>query len=360
MTRAACAQIDLGALRDNLRRVREVVPHGRVMAVIKANAYGHGLVRVARALEGTDAYALACIEEALALRAAGIAGPLVLLGGFNGTEELRLASEQDLEVVVHHAFQLELLERSRVPRPVRAWLKVDTGMHRLGFAPAATRAAWERLQACPGVAGRVGLITHLASADDRDDPLTEAQLHAFRAAVAGIEGEHSIANSAGILGWPATHGNWVRPGIMLFGASPFPQGAAAAEGLRPVMTLTTRLIAINRCCAGERVGYGGTWTCPEDMAVGVAAIGYGDGYPRHAPSGTPVLVNGQRVSLVGRVCMDMILLDLRSAPHAQVGDPVVLWGKGLPVEEVAAHAGTIPYALLCGVTGRVRFTEHDG
>lgn len=355
--RAAKATIDLQALRHNLSRAREAAPSSRLMTVIKANGYGHGLLRVARALADADAYAVACLEEAMELREAGIATPIILLEGFVDVSELLLASRHEIEAVVHHPAQIEMLERTPLPRPVRVWLKVDSGMHRLGFAPAAATAAWRRLMGCAGVAARIGLVTHLANADDRRDPYTLTQLETFRSVLPEVDAERSIANSAGILGWPQTHSEWVRPGIMLYGVSPFVDGRGEQEGLIPVMTCDTRLIAVNHYRKGDAVGYGGSWICPEDMRVGVAAIGYGDGYPRHAASGTPVLVNGRRASLVGRVSMDMITIDLRSVPEAQVGDPVVLWGKGLPVEEVAQHSSTIAYELLCGLTQRVKFVE---
>lgn len=357
MTRAAQAVIDLAALRHNLRRAREAAPSSRVMTVIKANGYGHGLLRVARALADADAFAVACIEEAMELREAGIKTPIVLLEGFFDAPELLLASEHGFEPVVHHSTQIEMLERTRLVRPVRAWLKIDSGMHRLGFAPAVAADAWRRLRECPAVAARIGLVTHLANADDRGDSYTLMQLEAFRSALPGLEAERSIANSAGILGWPQAHAEWVRPGLMLYGASPFVAGSGEEEGLFPAMTLATRLIAVNHLKKGDAVGYGSSWICPEDMRVGVAAIGYGDGYPRHAKTGTPVLVNGMRTRLVGRVCMDMITVDLRGVPDAQVGDPVVLWGKGLPVEEVAQHSLTVAYELLCGITQRVKLVE---
>lgn len=357
MTRAAQATVNLKALQHNLRRAREAAPSSRVMTVIKANGYGHGLLRVARALADADAFAVACIEEAMELREAGIKTPIVLLEGFFDTAELLLASKHELEMVVHHLNQIEMLERTQLARPVRVWLKIDSGMHRLGFAPAVAADAWRRLRECAAVAARIGLVTHLANADDRSDSYTLMQLEAFRSALPGLEAERSIANSAGILGWPQAHAEWVRPGIMLYGASPFVAGRGEEEGLVPVMTIATRLIAVNHFRKGEAVGYGGSWVCPEDMLVGVAAIGYGDGYPRHAATGTPVLVNGIRVPLVGRVCMDMITVDLRGAPDAQVGDPVVLWGRDLPVEEVAQHSSTIAYELLCGISQRVKLVE---
>ena len=351
------ALIDLAALRHNLRRVREAAPGRRIMAIIKADAYGHGLIRIARALaSGVDSLGVARQEEAVRLRDAGIAQSITLLEGFLEAAELAVIDQQRLHVVVHRPEQITILEQAPLTQPLGVWLKVDTGMHRLGIAPAEAKSAWQRLQSCSGVE-TLGLMTHLANADDRGDNFTLRQLECFTEMTAGIDTPCSIANSAGILGWPASHAEWVRPGVMLYGVSPFTRGHGEEEGLQPVMTLCSRLIAVNLLHKGDAVGYGGSWVCPEDMPVGVIAAGYGDGYPRHAESGTPVLVNGRRVPLVGRVSMDMITVDLRSQPQAQVGDAVVLWGKGLPVEEIARCASTIPYELLCGVARRVEFVE---
>ncbi len=354
MTRATRAVIDLRALRHNLARVRQAAPSARVMAVVKSNGYGHGLVRAARAFADAQALAVTCLDEALELREAGLDAPIVLLEGFTAPADLRLLRAHALDCVIHHDTQLEMLDAAPRGAPLRIWLKVDTGMHRLGFAPARVGAVLQRLRECPHVEPRVRLITHLANADDRADPRTDAQVRRLLAAAEGFAGEMSIANSAGVLAWPQTHADWVRPGIMLYGVSPFLDEVAAAQDLKPAMTLHSALIAVNRFRQGDAIGYGGSWTCPEDMPVGVVAIGYGDGYPRHAPSGTPVLVNGRRVPLVGRVSMDMLCVDLRSQPQAMVGDPVVLWGEGLPVEEIARRAGTIGYELLCGVAPRVK------
>jgi len=312
--RASRVEIDLGALRHNLNCARRAAPQSRIMAAIKANGYGHGLVRVAGTLEPeADALAVACVNEALALREAGIKVPIVLLEGFFAADELPDIQRNGLETVVHHANQLNLLERAKLQAPVKVWLKVDSGMHRLGFLPEAVPAAWKRLRNCTG-ADVLGFMTHLACADDRADETTGQQLSAFRDATEDLKGLHSIANSAGVLGWPDTHGDWARPGIMLYGISPFLGGRGPDEGLRPAMTFRSELIAVNHLRGGDAVGYGGTWVCPEDMPVGVVAAGYGDGYPRHAPSGTPVLVNGRRVPLIGRVSMDMVTVDLREQP----------------------------------------------
>ncbi len=333
--------------------MRVATPGRRVAAAVKAEGYGHGLIRVARTLDA-DALAVACIEEALTLREAGIDRPILLLEGIFEAAELPLCARYGFEIALHHSEQVLMLERARLEPPLRVWLKIDTGMHRLGLLPEMVPVIEKRLRGCPAVAPEIGFMSHLARADERDCDATLQQLQIFQAATAGLPGERSLANSAGILGWPQTHFDWVRPGIMLYGASPFVDSLALDEGLRPVMTLSTRLIAIHRQRQGDPVGYGGMWVCPEDMDVGVAAVGYGDGYPRHAPSGTPVLVNGRAAALIGRVSMDMITLDLRQHPAARVGDPVVLWGEGLPVERIAQAAGTISYTLLCGITQRVR------
>jgi alanine racemase len=353
VSRPLRALVDADALAHNLERVRQAAPGRRVIAVIKADGYGHGLLRVADALDGADTFGLVTLDEALRLRTQGVRKPLLLLEGVFEAAELDTVARHGVDVVLHHRWQVDALESARLPAPVRVWVKLDTGMHRLGFPPAEARALADRLRGHGNVAPPVRFMTHLASADDPEDPATGRQLARLAAALAGLEAETSVANSAGVLAWPDTHAEWVRPGLMLYGASPFAGRTGADEGLRPVMTLETRLIAVNRIAAGEAIGYSGTWTCPEDLPVGVAAVGYGDGYPRHAPSGTPVLVNGVRVPLVGRVSMDMITLDLRPVPDARPGDPVVLWGEGLPVEEVARSAGTIAYPLLVGLTARV-------
>ena len=359
MSRATGALIDLGALRHNLRRVRELAPHSKVMAVVKANAYGHGIAAAAQALSETDAYAVASLEEALAIRGAGLKHPIVLLEGVFSAAELAEAAHQGCELVVHDSHQLELIEASKSKSTLSVWLKVDTGMNRLGFAADAVAEARRRLGAATAVRAPMRLMTHLSSADEVSNPKTLAQIEAFTAATAGIQAERSIANSAGIMAWPQSHADWVRPGSMLYGASPFTTKCGADDGLIPAMTVATALIAVKTLRKGESVGYGGAFVAPEDMILGIAAIGYGDGYPRHAPSGTPALVKGRRVPLVGRVAMDMIALDLRTLPSPQVGDTVIAWGPELPVEEIARAAGTIPLELLCGVTQRVKFNIVD-
>lgn len=357
MTRPARAVIDVAALQHNLGRVRAAAPHSRVLAMVKANGYGHGLARVARALAGADGFGVACVEEALALREAGIQKRILLLGGVFDASELALVDRHRLDVVVHDEIQVQWLERARLIRPLSVWLKVDTGMHRLGVHPDSVPRLWQRLLACAHVARPIHILSHLAGADARHDLQTTRQLACLSACTEGLAAELSVANSAAILTRPESHRDWVRPGIMLYGISPFPELQGLDHDLRPVMTLCTELIAVKHIAAGEAIGYGGTWRCPQAMPVGVAAIGYGDGYPRQAPSGTAVLVNGARVPLIGRVSMDLITLDLRSQPHARAGDRVVLWGRGLPIEELASRVGTIAYELVCRVASRVRFTE---
>ncbi len=357
MTRPTRALIDIKALRSNLQRAREAAPTARVLAVIKANGYGHGLIRSAEALHEADAFGVACLEEAVALRETGIAHPIVLLEGSFDAAELPEIARHRLSIVVHDERQLRELERSGLSKPISVWLKIDTGMNRLGFAPAQAAHAYRRLLACRAVAPRVRLMTHLARAEERDSPATAEQITLFHEATADLAGERSVANSAALLHWPDSHGDWVRPGLMLYGVSPFGDTVATQEGLRPVMGFFSRVIAVKSLRSGAAVSYGGSWVCPEDMAVGVVAVGYGDGYPRSIAPGTPVWLRGRRVPVIGRVCMDMLCIDLRGMDDVAVGEEVELWGPHLPVEEIARAAGTIPYELLCGVAPRVPFGE---
>lgn len=365
MSRAARAVIDLDALRHNLQRARAVNPEAKQFPVIKADAYGHGLLPVAQALiELVDGFAVASIEEALLLREAGIKQNILLLEGFFQTGELLQIQQYQLDIVVHHSAQLDALEnlakQQDIGKAINVWLKVDTGMHRLGFSIDEVTEAWQRLCCCTVVNQPSRLMTHLACADDFHNASSQHQIEAFNNILPDIQTERSIANSAGILGWVGSHADIDRPGIMLYGVSPFLNETGAERRLRPVMTLSSKLISIKQCKAGDAVGYGGDWICPEVMTVGVVAMGYGDGYPRHAPTGTPVLVNGVEVPLIGRVSMDMICVDLREQGTAKIGDEVVLWGEGLPAENVASAAGTIAYELFCSVTARVAHEYING
>jgi alanine racemase len=355
--RPAIATIDLAALRHNLAQARKRAASAKVVAVVKAKAYGHGAARVLPALAGAEMLGVACIEEALELRAAGARQPILLLEGVFEADELPLCAKGGFEIAVHEPGQVRMLEAARLEWPLVAWLKIDSGMGRLGFRPEAARAVWQRLADCAAVATGVRLMSHFAGADEPGDEGTPRQIARIEAL--DLPGERSLCNSAGVLAWPQAHKDWVRPGVMLYGVSPMSARTGPEEGLRPVMTLATRLIAVKEMRKGEPVGYGGAWQAPGAMRLGIAAMGYGDGYPRHAPSGTPVLVAGRPAALVGRVSMDMLAIDLSEHPDAQVGSPVILWGRDLPIETVARHAGTIGYELLCGVTGRVHVEVLD-
>jgi alanine racemase len=346
------ARIRLDALRRNLAVARRLAPAARVLAVIKANAYGHGLIEGARAFREADACGVARLDEALELRGAGIRQPIVVLEGVLSTAELDVAAIHDIELVIHSQPQLELLAGWN-GAPLGIWLKVDTGMNRLGFRPETVPAVWRRLASLRSIAPAPRVMTHLATADEPARALTAAQIQCFRSLTDGLGVERSVANSAGVLAWPDAHCDWIRPGVMLYGISPFADRKGAELGLEPAMTLTTSLIALRHVPAGETVGYGATWVAERDALIGIAAIGYGDGYPRHAGTGTPVLVSGREVPLAGRVSMDMIAVDVTGIEGVAVGDEVELWGARLPVERVARHAGTIAYELVCGISQRV-------
>ncbi len=356
MTRPVRADINLQALRYNLSVARDKAAGSQVMAVVKADAYGHGLVPVAQALDEADAFAVVSLEEAVQLRDAGIRQDILLLEGVFSGQELSDSIDYDLQLVVHCEEQLRWLEALPGDRRRVVWVKVDTGMHRLGFEPQLAREVWQRIKrlSAAGRGGELRWMSHFCCADDPAHPATDEQLARFIDLTGADGAPRSMANSAALLTRADANFDWVRPGIMLYGASPMLPGTTGADvELRAVMSLRSRLIAVHRRRKGDMLGYGQSWKCPQDMPVGVVAIGYGDGYPRHAPSGTPVLVNGTQVPLAGRVSMDMICVDLRNAPQARVGDDVVLWGSGLSAEAVAEHAGTISYELFCGVTPRV-------
>jgi len=323
------------------------------MAVIKADGYGHGIAAVANALTEADALAVASIDEALLIRkSAPDSPPICLLEGVFRIDELNEVFNSGLILVIHNEEQVRYLESSKTDSPVPVWLKIDTGMNRLGIDVTSFQDLYQRLQSCEAVS-QIGLMTHFACADDAQSPMTSAQLKKFELAVNGTTAARSAANSAGIVQWPDSHYQWVRPGIMLYGSSPVSGRSADELGLKPVMSLESELVALHRVKKGDSVGYGATWTAERDTTVGVVACGYGDGYPRHAGSGTPVLVNNQRQPLIGRVSMDMITVDIGDQPRAKIGDPVVLWGEELSVDEIAACANTISYELLCQVTRRV-------
>jgi alanine racemase len=350
MPRPIRANFKLSALRHNLGVARRVAPGRKIWAVVKADAYGHGLARAARELAGADGYALIDLDEAVRLREAGVNKPLLLLGGVFQPADLHIVDRYGLSIVVHDLEQILMLEHARLASQVPVCLKLNTGLNRLGFAGTEVRAAYSRLQAS-GKAAAISLMTHFADADGAAG--VGAQLARFGEWTAGLRGQVSLANSAAILRYPETHADWMRPGIMLYGCSPFGDQSAQALGLKPAMTLTSEVVAVRALQPGDRVGYGGTFEAAQAMRIGVVACGYADGYPRHAPSGTPVLVAGVRSGTVGRVSMDMLCVDLGSIPQARVGTSVTLWGEGLSADEVAASAGTVSYELLCALALRV-------
>ena len=359
MSRPSRVVIDKQALKHNFKHIQALAPHSKIMAIIKADAYGHGLVRVARTLSDADAFGVACLEEAEQLRTASITTPIVLLEGPHKAIDLNDIVKLNLDIVLHNEYQLDILEQSKLDEPLHVWVKIDTGMHRLGFPLSKIGEVLKRVANCKNIKKPYRLMTHLATANEESHPLTQHQLENFKQSCGDIEVEKTIANSAAVIGLPETHAEWIRPGLMLYGVSPMVNSDADDIGLKPVMTLESELISIQKLQKGEPVGYGATWRCPEDMPVGVVAAGYGDGFPRHAQSGTPVLVNGIRCALIGRASMDMLTIDLRNQPEARIGDRVVLWGESLPVEEIARHADTIPYELLCGVHKRLEFIERE-
>ena len=346
------ARIDLAALHDNLRVAQKLAPQSKIMAVLKANAYGHGLLRAANALTKAAGFAVLNIEDAISLREAGFDQTILLLEGFFDREELRLVHEYHLATVVHQQEQLRLLLQV-APGKLDVHLKINSGMNRLGFKPDDFSNAMSALRQAR--LSSLTLMTHFATADEPAG--VREQLTLFREITAGLSHPKSMANSAALIRYPETHADWVRPGIMLYGATPFPDRSAAEIRVKPAMTLSSAIIAIQNLQSGESVGYGSGFRADHSMRVGVIACGYADGYPRLAPTGTPVLVEGERVTTVGRVSMDMICVDLGKVPQARVGSSVELWGAGLPVDEVARCAGTVGYELLCAVAPRVPMTE---
>jgi alanine racemase len=357
MPRPLVATIDISALRHNLRIAKSHAPDTKIWAVVKANAYGHGLERGIRGFAEADGLALIEPENALRLRELGWQKPILLLEGIFDAADLETVVRAKLDFAVHCSEQIAWLEQARLSGPLDIHLKMNSGMNRLGFKPEAYRAAYRRLQAIP-VVRKITLMTHFANADDPLNPglPLQQQMQQFEQGAADLSDERSIANSAADLMHPELKSDWVRPGIMLYGASP---GGASAEqfGLKPAMTLSSKIIGVQRVGAGEAIGYGSRFVAAAPMVVGVVACGYADGYPRHAPNGTPVLVDGVRTVTVGRVSMDMFSVDLSHVPGAAVGSAVTLWGNGLPIDEVAHAAGTIGYELMCALAARVRVVD---
>jgi alanine racemase len=355
MPRPIRATISAAALAHNLAIARRHAGAAKVWAVLKANAYGHGLLRAAQALGDADGYAVLDFVDALKLRSAGVSKPILMLEGCFKPEDIALLSRHRLTPVIHSMDQIEMLEKTPAEAPIEAYLKVNSGMNRLGFAVDNVRLAWNALENSPSVS-KVTLMTHFADADG--DAGVAGQLQWFNELTQPFEAPRSLANSAALLRYPdETRGDWVRPGIILYGCSPFAFKSAEEIGLKPAMTLTTEIIGVQHLQAGERVGYGFTYEAGQEMTLGVVACGYADGYPRHAPSGTPVLVAGQRTRTVGRVSMDLICVDISDIQEAYIGTPVTMWGDGLPCDEVAQAAGTVSYELLCALAPRVPVVE---
>ncbi|MGB0733428.1 MAG: alanine racemase [Pontibacterium sp.] len=353
MARAATATIYLDAIRHNYRLAKQAHTAGKALAIIKANGYGHGAVKVAKALAPeADGFGVACIEEALELREAGINQPILLLEGFFSADELPTISEQSLWCAVHSFDQIEFIAKAQLSKPINVWLKMDSGMHRLGVKPSEYAKAYARLRALDNVSDII-LMSHFACADEPQSKVTSTQIATFFEASQGINAPISLANSAGLMAHKDARADWQRAGIMLYGATPFADSQSIADQLKPAMSLTSQVIAMREVPAGESVGYGATWTSDAPRLIATVAMGYADGYPRHAQNGTPVLVDGYRVSLTGRVSMDMLSVDVTDVPNVHVGSHVELWGQNLKAAEVASYCDTIPYTLFTGITRRV-------
>ncbi|MFT5453082.1 MAG: alanine racemase [Enterobacterales bacterium] len=362
--RATKAIIDIPSLQHNLQMIKALAPKSEIMAVLKADAYGHGILEMGRQLGEVSCLGVACLQEAIILREGGVKTDIVLLEGFFGDDEIQAIIDYGFSLVVHQDNQLDVLEKLSGEHKISVWLKIDTGMHRLGFSPEQSKIALKRLENMPVVDG-IGIMSHLACADDAQSSMTLEQVKLFKETLSTINSDQkpypiSMANSAAILAWPEAHFQLVRPGLLLYGVSPLLADAVhlddgQSHGLQPVMTLVSELIAIRHIKSGETVSYGAIWTAGEDTWIGTIGIGYGDGYPRNLPNGTPVWLNGVEVPIAGRVSMDMITVDLGATTTAKIGDKAILWGKELPIEKVAVAAGTIPYELLCGITQRVPY-----
>jgi alanine racemase len=360
MSRTAIAILSTENLLHNLKVIKKQAPHSKVIAMVKANAYGHGLRSVSSRLEKhVDMLGVASIDEALILRKIGIQIPIILAEGAFEPNELLVASTEGFHVVFHEKVQLQWLANLSCPLPIQAWLKVDSGMGRLGFDMDEAPAYFDQLSRSRQIAQPIRIMSHFACADEPDNPLNQQQIDAFSQFIQTISrkapSEYSLCNSAGVFQYPACHYHFIRPGIALYGASPLFGQSAAELNLKPVMTLQTSLISMKMMAKGSPVGYGARFVCPQDLPVGIIAFGYGDGYPRTTRDGAPVLVNNTRCKIIGRVSMDMIAVDLSACPDAKVGDPVILWGRDLPIEEVARFTDNVSYDLLTGVQNRVKF-----
>ncbi|MFZ0218916.1 MAG: alanine racemase [Candidatus Aquirickettsiella sp.] len=348
MSRPFTVELDLGALQHNVKRIRDIAPQSKILAMVKANAYGHGLVSIAKALTDVEGFGVSCSEEALYLRQVGLNQRIVLMEGLFSKDEVSLLTDYALDTVIHDRNQLSLLTQYPLPHTINVWLKINTGMNRLGFSPDDFAAVVQKIRHCSWL-NIVCVMTHFSSADKSDDTTTKCQLKRFQQVTKAHKFPTSLANSAAILAFPQIHADWVRPGLMLYGVSPFSDSSGAQHSLRPVMTLKSEIISIHPLESGDKVGYGGSWIAPKPSRVGIVAIGYGDGYPHRAESGTPILVNGKLSELIGQVSMDMLTVNLSSHLDAKIGDPVVLWGTGLPIEQIAESTSSFRFELLCGI-----------
>lgn len=356
MSRPLVAHLDLGALRNNLDVVRRAAPHARVWSVVKANAYGHGLERVWSALKQTDGYAMLNIEEAILLRERGWKGPILMLEGFFHADELKIFDQYRLTTAVHSNWQLKALDNAKLTAPIDVYLKVNSGMNRLGFAPHSVVTLWHQLQSIANV-GQVTLMTHFADAESPEG-ITEPMVRINQVSE-GLDCSRSFANSAATLWHPETHYQWVRPGIILYGASPSGEWQdVATTGIQPVMSLESEIIGIQQLRAGDRVGYGGRFSASDALRIGIVSGGYADGYPRQAPDGTPIWVDGVLTRTVGKISMDMLAVDLTPCPQAGIGSKVELWGKHVKIDDVASAAGTVGYELMCALALRVPVVTH--
>lgn len=353
MARAATATINLNAIRHNYLLAKNTSPENKAVAIIKADAYGHGSAKVAHALEDiADAFGVACIEEAIVLRDAGITLPILLLEGFFTADELDYISQNNLWCAVHSVDQIKTIADAKLSKPIKIWLKMDSGMHRLGIQPDQYEAAYYELKNLPQVE-EVVLMSHFSSADEPQKDTTAEQISCFDAVASKLEAPISLANSAGTMAHATARRDWQRPGIMLYGATPFAEAHELGDQLQSAMTLSSEVIAVRDLQPGDPVGYSGTWVCDKPTRVGTVAMGYADGYPRHAKNGTPVMIDGQRSQIIGRVSMDMLTVDLTDLPEAGVGSTVEFWGDNLKASEVAPYCDTIPYTLFTGITQRV-------
>lgn len=348
MSRPFTVELDLGALRHNVKRIREIAPKSQLLAMVKANAYGHGLLSIAKALSDVEGFGVSCSEEALYLRQAGLKQRIVLMEGLFSKDEISLLTDYELDTVIHDGNQLNWLSERPLPATINVWLKINTGMNRLGFSPNDFEAVLEKLHHCSWL-NIVCVMTHFSSADKPEDTTTKSQIKRFDQVLKECQFPTSLANSAAILAFPKVHADWVRPGLILYGVSPFSESSGVQYALKPVMTLKSEIISIHQLKPGDRVGYGGTWIAPKPLRVGIVAIGYGDGYPHRAESGTPILVNGKLSELIGQVSMDMLTVNLSNQWDAKIGDPVVLWGTGLPIEQIAESTSSFRFELLCGI-----------